>query len=542
MINVNKISPTRIWTLSLLLTLPILVLYLSHFLSAIKKKDCIPTGFITVEMPYYVANALEYKDAKDFHLCYALPFSADYTNKPIYFHPQIFVMGMFLKYTSIQPLFLFLVFGFIFAVLSIRISLLLLLQYQLIPPKILNVISILFIWGGGVLFIAGFGISLIKGMSFSGALKNCFFLDPFDGWWFLNLGRNFIFPTEAYYHFLFLATVYLVCTKRIFQAVLVTILLALSHPFTGIAMLLILISWMLLEKMFYKNETFKWTDLFVLLVGLCWFVYYNFFYLPSDAEHRILMQQWTLDWSAGLKNYFPAYLLVAIPAFYRLRSLKRIKLFFSIPFNRFLVIWLIINLGLENHDLFITPHQPLHFTRGYVWACLFLIGLPEIIATLKIIYEMKSIFIKSTLIFGLLSISLADNAAWLSLQSLKLMNGGGIVLNSNQKEVLTYLKNHYFENELLISQDKTIGYLSTVYTPYRSLFTHAFNTPGATKKWNMVSRYLNYCDEDSSLMNVKQVLVVFKMQVNCDWKKEAQLIFTNQEYEIWRRKGQDFSY
>ncbi len=542
MINANKISSSRIWVLSLLLTLPIVVLYLSHFFSAVKKNDRIPTGFITVEMPYYVANALEYKEASDFHFCYALPFSADYHNKPIYFHPQIFVMGMFLKYTSIHPLFLFLLFGFIFAVLSIRISLLLLLQYQLIPAKILNIISILFIWGGGVLFVSGFGISIIKGMNFSGALKKCFFLDPFDGWWFLNLGRNFIFPTEAYYHFLFLATVYLVCTKKIFQAVLVTILLALSHPFTGIAMLLILICWMLIEKIFYNNESFKWNDFFVLIGGLSWFVYYNFFYLPSDGEHRILMQQWTLDWSAGFKNYFPAYLLVLIPASYRLRSLEKIKLFFSIPFNRFLIIWLIINLGLENHDLFIKPHQPLHFTRGYVWACLFLIGLPEIIATLKIIYEKKSVFIKSTLIIGLVAISLADNASWISLQSLKLMNGGGIVLNSNQKEVLTYLNNHYSKNELLISQDKTIGYLSTVYTPYRSLFTHAFNTPNAANKWNMVSRYLNYCDEDSSLMVVNQVLVVFKNRINCDWRKESQLIFSNHEYEIWRRRGQYFSY
>jgi hypothetical protein len=34
--------------------------------------------------------------------------------------------------------------------------------------------------------------------------------DPFGGFWFLNVGRNLIFTTEAFYHLIFLGGVLLV--------------------------------------------------------------------------------------------------------------------------------------------------------------------------------------------------------------------------------------------------------------------------------------------------------------------------------------------
>ncbi len=252
-IQQNKVSNLKVWWLSIVFTIPVILFYLSHFLVSTKTPDLLATGFIHYDMPYYVSNALEYKETADFHFCHSLPFSDNYKNEQIYFHPQIFVMGMILRYFPINPLFLYLLLGFIFSVLTIRICLLLLLKYVFVPSSIFTLISLLFIWGGGILFLLGFGLSFMHGMDLSASLNHSFFLDPFDGWWFLNLGRNFIFPMEAYYHFLFFLTVYFICCKNIYKAILVTILLAISHPFTGIALLIIFLGWIFLEKIFFKK-------------------------------------------------------------------------------------------------------------------------------------------------------------------------------------------------------------------------------------------------------------------------------------------------
>ena len=245
--NETIISTKNIWGISILLMLPPFLYYIAHFLG-FGNPDAIPTGYIQYDMPYYMANALEYKESKNLHLLFPLPFSSNYENESIYFYPQIFLMGLIVRYTPVEPVILFLLFGFVFGVLTIRICLLILKKYCEVPPKFFLILISIFIYGGGVIFIAGFIKSFRFSKDFLLAINEGFYFDPSDGWWFLNLGRNFLFPTEAYYHFLFLGIVYLLLKKKILPATFGTALLALSHPFTGIAMLIIFLSWSLFEK------------------------------------------------------------------------------------------------------------------------------------------------------------------------------------------------------------------------------------------------------------------------------------------------------
>ncbi len=531
--------PAQFWLRSFLLLIPVFILYFAHYSVEKNEPGTLATGYIIGDMPYYMANALEYKEASHFQWCYPLPFSSNYENNPVYFHPQIFVMGMILRYCNIDTSVLFILFGFIFAILGIRICLKLLQKVSGADKNIFNLLSVLFLWGGGLLVLSGFIFSFVKSGDLPASLnfKKLFSLDPFEGWWFLNLGRNFIFPTEAYYHFLFFLSVYFIQQRKNLPAVYAALLLSVSHPFTGIAILLFVASWLYFEKIFMKNKSVTILQMVLITVGLCWFVFYNLIYLPTDPEHKMLMEQWTLDWAGGFQNYIPAYLLVAIPAFVRLSTKEKFRKFFADPFGRFLLIWLVINLLLENHNLFIRPHQPLHFTRGYVWACLFLIGCPVIVSWLKNLFAIGSPLKKYGIITVIISIVLLDNLTWMTIESFRQREGGSVNTKISEKEVLDYLSTHYLDHYLLISQNKNIGYLSTVYTPYRSFYSHKHNTPDGKNQLLKLNRLMNNCIIDSSMQSRNLVFVVYRNKANCEFIRGSDLLYENKDYEIYSRNA-----
>ena len=99
---------------------------------------------------------------------------------------------------------------------------------------------VLFIWGGGLLVVASIAYSIM----WKRPLKP-FRLDPFNGWWFLSLGRNLVYPTEAFYHFLFLGSVFSAVEKNYALSAVAAFLVSLSNPFTGVELLCILCAWSL---------------------------------------------------------------------------------------------------------------------------------------------------------------------------------------------------------------------------------------------------------------------------------------------------------
>ena len=94
-----------------------------------------------------------------------------------------------------------------------------------------------FFWGGGILSLAGLAAGLLVHRFGWGAASA---FDPFGGWWFLNFGRNLVYPNEAYYHGLFLLCLWLLIRRRFAATLAIAALMSLSHPFTGLAAALIL--------------------------------------------------------------------------------------------------------------------------------------------------------------------------------------------------------------------------------------------------------------------------------------------------------------
>lgn len=530
----TTVTSNRLWGYSILLTLPAFVVYICHFMVGVNGEESLATGYIHYDMPYYVANALEYKKSEDFLLAFSLPFTDRYHSERIYFYPQLFLLGLVMRYTPLPPVAVYLLFGIVCAVLTIRIGLQLLLRLLAMKGHAFAFVAVLFGCGGGIFFLSGFAYSLLEGVGVKEAILSGFRWDPGGGWWFLNLGRNFIFPNEAYVHFVFLTTVFLLHRKNYLAATFMTVLMAASHPFTGSALLTIVIAWYLLEIVFMRNTEIKALLPVILIVCLTIFLYYNFIFLPSHEEHRVLMEQWTIDWSTGLYNYFLGYLLVLIPAVIRLSSGEKRKAFISIPFNRFLLVWLVINVALENHDLFMKPLQPLHFSRGYVWINLFLIGLPVIYQWISRMMEVASPVKKAVLLVVVLGVGISDNGVWMTMLGYGQVHGGGLSVTKSQKEVLEFLHDNFRHQELLVSQDERIGYMALVYTSYRTYISHPYNTPYIEEKRANLKGWLEQCIEPRLNTTPSRIWVIYGNRQRCDWLVKGEKVFGNGVYEVWR--------
>jgi hypothetical protein len=494
----------------------------------------IPTGFIQYDQPYYIANALEYREMDEVQFMFPLPFSSDYENDRIYFYPQILLFGMILRYTELSPISIFLVFGLIFSILFIRVTVLVIKNYIHISGKYLYLLSILLFYGGGILFIQGF----IKSFRFSKdlplALKESFYFDPGDGWWFLNLGRNLVYPMEVFYHFIFFSAVYFVIKNNVIKALLCAVFLSVCHPLTGALILIIFLCWLISEK-FARNDSVRLIHFMIITLSILWMGYYNFILLPSNKEHAALMLQWELNWNVSLKSSLFAYALVIPQVLIRFKNMHSIKEFIRLPFNRFLLSWLFINLFLENHELLITPRQPLHFTRGYSWACLFFIGLPVTTSFLDSVFRIRLKWMRILAFCLFLFVFTSDNISWFILQSY--YRGSYISLSGNQKEVLDHLNKVFEKDEILVSQDPDIGYLSSVYTPYRSFLSHESNTPDYKSRSLELAAYFRNGELSEPMKKKKKIFI----SSNQDGRppSNVNILFRNQEFMIYRLSQND---
>lgn len=463
--------------LVLLLLLPAVLFYWAHF----RPKDprLIPTGFVQYDQPYYMANARQYLDGRSDGWRYALPFSPSAAATPAHFQPQTMLLAGLWRITGADPGKLFVAFGAAAAIVFLLLSARLLDQVlERTAPVLLTVV---FVWGGGLLALAGFSISMLQDMDWRMAALSAFRFDPGDGWWFLNLGRNLIFPMEAYYHALFFGAVLLLYRNRPWLSALVAAVLALSHPFTGSAALLVLLAWGTLELIVHRDRIVSapWVA-FVAALLMALMVWHGYI-LPQDAEHQSLMQQWKLPWLIELQAWLPAYAIVASMTAWRLRSCARIKAFFSLPMNRLLAVWAMVFLALENHELVMEPLQPAHFTRGYSWAALFLIGAP---ALLEFAQDPMKRLARGAVAAVFVCVMLLDNAGWFALRIAESRNGAGegIWLSEDQLELYHWLEHQLPNEEMLITEDPQLAYLAMTYTHHRAWYSHWANTPFADRQ------------------------------------------------------------
>jgi len=468
----RKRMSLRYWFLSFLLITPALIPYLTHYFIGID--GLVPTGFIHEDWVYYMANGREFFD-EGFHLSYGNPFGPSYDMPRIYFQPLMLLLGTVWRVTGWDPGVVFVLVGFVAAVVCARVAIALYREVIGLESWAQRLGLVTFFWGGGVLAIAGFVYNVVT----HEPLIRVFRFEPEAGWWFLNFGRNLILPTEATYHALFFACILFVLRNQYRAAALFALLLSISHPFTGLELLMILCVWSFVEVFLARGTNVPRGFLYTCCLLVALHVGYYLVFLNRFPEHRIVVEQWAQPWVLRPQNFIPAYLIVGALAFLELRRIDRLHAFLALPRNRLFLLWFLVVFLLANHQIFIRPVQPVHFERGYIWTALFLIGGQQLIRLFAGLTRRR---------FGVLgmilfvAVFLSDNALWLGVFPVRTFKG--IRLTEDQASLLNWMNSKENNGSVILAQHNLIGYLAPVYTSLRAWWCHPYITPYAKQRWD----------------------------------------------------------
>jgi len=479
---------SRLWLIGLALAAPAWIPYVSHFVAPSPGR--LPTGFISYDMPYYLANAREHFDGGRFQTLYSNPFDFRYDAPAIYFQPMTLALAGILQGTHLDPGLVLVGFEVVAAWLCARVGLSLYFEVVGIGGRARGVGLLAFFWGGGLLAIAGIGYSLVK----RGVIANIFQFDPAGGWWFLNFGRNLIFPTEALYHALFFGSVLCLLRDRFASALALALVVSASHPFTGIELLLILATWSALELFFVRSSAVPRLFFFGVVALLVLHVGYYLGYLGRFPEHVKLMKAWTVAWELEAVHFLPAYSLVGALAFWSFRRLDLARQFFDQPRNRLFLTWFAVAFALANHEFAFRPIQPLHFTRGYIWTPLFFLGAMPLITVFARCERPARYKLRTAAIAATLTLFSLDNILWLGQFPLAAAQGrqfSGFFVKPTQLDLYRWLARDENRGATLLALDPELGYLASVYTPLRSWIGHEYNTPDLDKRKEEIASFFN---------------------------------------------------
>jgi hypothetical protein len=498
---------------SLTLTTPLVLYFLGYLFN--HSPELIPTGFIQYDNVSYIAYAQEYLDADRFSLFYKNPYNAAENASPVYFQVHTLLFALLLK-AGIGPGFLLIPFTLLCAFFCFR--LLIGIYDHLFPEGSYRTISIwLFAWGGGLLMLTGTVLQVMLGKT---AIPSITHIDPAAGWWGLNWGRSLLFSCEAWYHLLFLSVVYCILKKKYGFALFASFILSASHPFTGIELLSILCTWLIAEKIIFKNKEIpRWfaAGEWLLLVLHIWFY---LFYLNNFEDHRSVSGQYALNWRLRFFNMLPAYCLVGGLAAVRIFFLKGWNDFRSNSTQRLWLCWFLCAFALANHELFMKPMQPLHFTRGYIWTALFLLGLPALHALLNSWRRSGS---RKVLALGLLLLFFSDNGIWFLDQIRSRANDVSTqYISRDEQEVFSHIRKHSTNKTVLVTADPVLSYMSSVYSTARTWYSHPFTTPFAARQASALSDFVQHGKIDSAWKN-RDLLIIFRKSVPEEVARAGQL-------------------
>lgn len=503
------------WLFALVLTVPMILFYAAFYLN--HSSSLISTGFVAYDNVSYVANAKQYLDADKFSLFYSNPLNDSGNYPAIYFQPQTLLMA-FLLWLGFAQGFTIVFLNWLGTLLSFRVAIS--IYDHLYPNSNYRKLFIsFFCWGGGLLALTGIPIAFTKSIGNLDFLDRIFFIDPASGWWGLNFGRGHFISTEGYFHFLFLAGIYCILKRKWNLCLVVSLILSLSHPFTGIEYLAIVLAWSSFEKIIAKNRDIPWKFLIGISLILAFHVFYYLFYLSQFPEHRSVSEQYSLNWRLRFFNMIPAYCLVgtlAIASFIKLKNA-----FFSNPTTRLFFTWFFIAFLLANHELLMKPMQPLHFTRGYVWASLFLLGLPA----LHNLFQNEKLRKYPVVLMIFSALFFSDNFLWIT-NNLRVRQTlpSVICITAEQKALLHLVDKNSNNKTLIIGNDEVLVYMSTVFSKAYPWISHPFTTPFVSKKEKAYSDFIAKGTIDSSWKN-REVIFVFHKDNPSELQRSQSLTF-----------------
>jgi len=215
----------------------------------------------------------------------------------------------------------------------------------------------------------------------------------------------------------------------------------------------------------------------------------------------------------------PAYCLVGTLAVVTVTREK--KSFFHLPQTRLFFTWFFIAFLLVNHELFMRPMQPLHFTRGYVWTSLFLLGLPA----LHRFFEDKRI--KSySLVLPLASVLLlSDNFLWIINQiRFKRTNPSDSYITWEQKNLLEVIDKNSDNKTLVVGRDGIVA-LVPVFSKAYPWISHPFTTPFAAIKTKAFNDFIENGTIDSAWKK-RDVIFLFHKSAPEEMRRSQSLPFS----------------
>lgn len=497
----------------------ILGLYIPHFAHYGSEG----TGLVHADMAYYLAAGREIFEHGN-GLAYPNPLDPDPTAPAIYFHWLIWLFGFGIKILQLDPVFVFLGIGLASGlVLSITTRL---IVAEIWPQSRFQVLLFyLVMWGGGLICVGQASVNILKGRDPSMLL---FRLDPANGWWFLNWGRNLAFPTEATYHALVAAAWLASLKKQWSLAALMTALAAATHPWTGLELLAAMSAWWGLRLIFVPGrESLKYAAVTALTVA-CFLAYY-FVYLASFPSHSRLSETWALDWSLRSRTLAAAYGPVFILAAARLwRDRKTLS-----HKEGFLVVCCCAAAALALHDRVVPPVQPLHFTRGYIWTPLFLLGLPLVgdgLAWLRRRWSSPAFF---AVVAVLVTLGVSDNLAFL-VREVSLPSGQGFTLTVSEREALRSIDKERLSG-VVACEDDDLCYLTATYTGLTPYHGHPFVSPDGVAHAKQVEAWLAGRKEGPWIERIDYLLLRQETRPLLMKPSEWHRVLANNELILWER-------
>lgn len=462
------------WWQAALLALPAL-LPLANACVAPLLNGRVPTGFIQYDMPYYMANARQHFD-QGFHLTYGNPY-AGYDTPAIYFQPHIFLLGC-LERLGLDPGVALNLFGLAALGFATWVAILFYREVVGLETRAKRIGLVCFFWGGGILLLTGF-LRAIAAHQLVWARVWKF--DVASGWWMFNFGRNLVYPTEAYYHGVFLLCLLCLLWKKPAGALACSALLSLSHPFAGLSLVLVLAAYSAWELMLGSKAVHPAVFGGAVLIAAAHLGYYWVF-LNRFSDHRALRDQWQLAWLYQPSTYLPALFFVGVLAAIRFARLPGFGEMLRDPRNRLFIVWFLVVFGLSQHNLLIKPFQPIHFTHGYDWMALFFLGAPLLILGIERLLALPRPAYRTLAVGVALLFLLGDNIMWLGSFLLPTDVPKAIALTKDQKAALVWLGHNAAPRSMVVCDDFLVSYLVSTYTPVRSWRGHVYNTPATWQR------------------------------------------------------------
>jgi hypothetical protein len=491
------------------------------------RNGLVPTAFFQYDLPSYVANGRQHF-AQGLQLTYGNPY-ASYGTPAIYFEPHIFLLGV-LQWVGFSPDVAQIAFHLAAVAFAAIVAAKLYEEWVGWETLGQKLGLIIFFWGGGVLSLAGAAYGFF---AHEKLMRAVLFFDAGDGWWMFNFGRNLVYPTEAYYHGLFLASILLLIRKRFVAALIASAVLSASHPFNGLSLALILVLFSALElklKSGAASRTLLFGSCAITIVHLAYYM----IFLNRFADHRAVEAQWKLDWPYLFWTFAPALYLVAIFAFGGLTRWKNLVAMLAKPRNRLCLVWFAVICGLTHHDLIIQPLQPIHFAHGYDWIALFFLGAPAIVAALDKLLAIRPRPAMVLALSAFLGVFLSDNLLWFATFTDPSVQWQTIALTHDQKGVLDWLAGHARGTAYVASSDQRINYLTPTYTNARAWRGHDFNTPDVALRQSELRAAFS-----GGRLIPTQNLVYYIPGRDQKWAPAAgaSRVYSNDSYDVWLFQG-----